>query len=84
MEVEIPGFVVPVSAARVSINGKAVFLRPRDRWPVFEAGAPELKNIDPALVGPLTIGVDYPAAAAKKPAAKKPDEEKAGPAGEQP
>lgn len=68
MKVQIPGFVAPVKAARVSINGTAVILRPRDHWPIFHEDAPELKGLE-GLMGPLVV--DYPAKA--KPAAKKPE-----------
>lgn len=58
MKVVIPGFVAPVAGARIELNGKTVFLRPKDRWPIFEEGAPELKGIE-HLMGPLTV--DFPA-----------------------
>ena len=72
MKVPIPGFVAPIAAARVDINGKTVFLRPKDRSPIFEEGAAELKGLE-HLMGPLVV--EYPAVnkTAKHPAAK--DEE---------
>lgn len=63
MKVTIPGFVVPIAGARLEINGRIVFLRPRDKAPVFEVGAKELRGIE-HLMGPLTV--DYPNTKTKK------------------
>ncbi len=68
MKVEIPGFVAPIASARIEIAGKIVFLRPKDRWPIFAADAKELHGIE-HLMGPLFV--DFPAAA-KKSEAKAP------------
>lgn len=58
MKVTIPGFVAPIAGARLEINGRIVFLRPRDKAPIFEVGAKELRGIE-HLMGPLTV--DFPA-----------------------
>jgi hypothetical protein len=71
MKVTIPGFVAPLAGARVDINGKTVFLRPKDRWPIFEEGASELKGIE-HLMGPLTV--DFPAKKASTASKDKTDE----------
>jgi hypothetical protein len=63
MKVTVPGFVAPIAGARIELNGRTVFLRPRDRWPIFEEGAAELKGIE-HLMGPLQV--DFPAAAKKQ------------------
>lgn len=58
MKVVVPGFVAPIASARVEIAGKVILLRPRDKWPIFQEGAKELRGIE-HLMGPLAV--DYPA-----------------------
>lgn len=65
MKVVIPGYLAPTAAARIEIEGKPIILRPKDRWPIFEEGAPETKGIE-HLLAPLTV--DFPAEPIPEPA----------------
>jgi hypothetical protein len=72
MKVLIPGFLTPIAAAHVEVDGKRILLRPRDRWPVFEEGSNATKGIE-HLLGPIVV--DYPAPEKKAATPKKDTED---------